>query len=161
MAVIIAAIGAALVFGALILTAFATPLLNLDGALVRLMTGAAGSGNIVETVAPPGSGMIERVVVLADCSSIRNISQATILWAAMTQLFKVPMSRQMIGAGLLAMLGIMVINTARIAAYVFLPQHYDRFHSEPYSAAIGLVSLLTTMAIIAWGILREPVRRPG
>ncbi len=161
MGVILAAIAAAVIFGALLLTAFATPLLDLDGAMVRLVTGAAGSGNIVDTVASPGSGSIERVVVLADCSSIRNISQATILWASMTQLFRVPITRQLIGAGLVAMLTIVVINTARIAAYVYYPQHYARFHSETFSSLIGLASLLVTMAIIAWGILREPVRRPG
>ena len=159
--IVLSAIAAALVLGALLLTAFATPLLNLDGALVRLITGASGAGNIIDTVARPGSGSIERVVVLADCSSVRNISQATILWASMTQLFAVPITARMVRAGGFAMLAIVAINTARIAAYVYLPQYYAVLHAETFASIFGLASLLSALAIIAWAILRESSSRPA
>ncbi|MEQ7873353.1 exosortase/archaeosortase family protein [Sphingomonas sp. ASV193] len=149
----IGVVAATFVGGAFLLSAFAEPILALDATIVRAVTGSSGYGNVVDTDFVPGSNQITHVIILEACSSLKNLSQATILWASLTQMFRTPITRPIVLAGIAAGVAVVATNVVRIAAIVRFPQYYEWLHHGPGATLFGLASLVACGAILCAAIL--------
>ena len=157
---IAATVAAAFIAGALLLTAFAEPLLAADAAVVKLLTGATGYGNVVYTSDDRSPQAITHVIILGGCSSLRNLSQATILWAALTQLFGLRLNRRLLWTAIVAVVTVILINTARMALIVRLPDQYEFWHVGLGASLFSLATLIACFLIIGNAIQHETRRRP-
>lgn len=151
---IAAALTGALVWGALLLTAFAKPILAIDAVIVQTLTGVPVDGNVLSIGQRPGLAF-DKIIILGACSSLRNISQAAILWASLVQLFEVRVTPRVVAFGLLAMASTILVNAIRISLIVAYPQHLQFFHDGIGSSLLGLVALVAAFAIIGVAILRR------
>ena len=149
-----AALTGALVWGALLLTAFAKPILAIDAAIVQTLTGVAVDGNVLSIGQRPGVAF-DKIIILGACSSLRNISQVIILWASLVQLFEVRVTARVVAAGLLAIASTVLVNAIRISLIVAYPQHLEFIHHGIGSSLLGLVALVAAFAIIGSSILRS------
>lgn len=150
---IAAALTGALVWGALLLTAFAKPILAIDAAIVQALTGVPVDGNVLQIGQQPGLAF-DKIIILGACSSLRNISQVGILWASLVQLFAIPLTRRTVAFGLLAMASTVLVNAVRIALIVAYPQHLEFLHDGVGASMLALVALVAAMTIIGMAIPR-------
>ncbi len=152
---IILSLTSAFIWGAIILNLLAAPVLAIDAALVRFMTGATVTGNVV-LIDPAASGVaFNKIVVMRGCSSLRNASQGIILWACLVQLLDAPVTRRIVLAGIATVVAMIAINVIRIAAIVRFPQHLNFLHDGLGATMFGLVGLIIGFAITGWAIVRQ------
>lgn len=150
----------AFIVGVIILDLFAGPLLALDGMLVEATTGATVNANLI-SIDPAVSGVaFDKIVIMRDCSSIRNVSQALILWASLVVLLEARVTRAVVMAGVLTMVVMIVLNVARIALIVAYPEHLAFIHEGLGATAFSLAALVAGLAIIGSTIVAQ-VRRPA
>lgn len=155
----VGAIGLALcgafIVGAIVLDVFAGPLLALDGLLVEATTGASVKGNLV-SIDPRSSGVVfEKIVIMRDCSSVRNVSQAVILWASLVVLLQARVTRAVLISGLLTMAVMVALNVIRIALIVTYPEHLAFIHEGLGATAFSLAALVAGLAIIGSAIVAQ------
>lgn len=152
------ALTGAFIWGAILLTAFAGPILTVDATLVRFVTGAPVEGNVLH-IDPARSGFkFDKIIIMGGCSSLRNVSQAIILWASMVQLFAVRITLALVAACLLAIVSMIFLNVARIALIVAYPDHLAFIHDGFGATMIGLLAFVTAFAIIGMTIVNEHQR---
>lgn len=149
------ALTGAFIWGALLLQALAGPVLALDAALVQLATGVPVNGNVLTVDPAKSGGAIRSIIIMGGCSSLRNISQAIILWASLVQLCRLRVTRRLLIACVLSMAAVVVINVARIALIVAFPQHLVFIHEGPGASMTGLAALVAALAITGFAIVQE------
>lgn len=148
-----------LLFAALALAYLAPELLHLDAALVSLLSGQPASGNVVEFADPALRAAGRQMVIYSGCSSFHNLSLVGVLFAVVTQLLNLRLTKGMwlLAAAMAA--ATVAINCARITAIALMPQHYGALHGGWGGQLIGLASLLAAGAIIFIGGLRSARRQ--
>ena len=152
------ALTGAFIWGAILLNAFAGPILRLDAGLVQLATGIRIEGNILH-IDPRASGVgFDKIVIMGGCSSLRNVSQALILWATLVQLFAARVTPAIFAAGAAAVAAIIALNVARIALIVAYPQHLAFIHDGLGATMISLLAFVTAFAIIGMTIVAQQKR---
>ena len=152
------ALTGAFIWGAILLNAFAGPILRLDAGLVQLATGIRIEGNILH-IDPRASGVgFDKIVIMGGCSSLRNVSQALILWATLVQLFAARVTLAIFAAGAAAVAAMIALNVARIALIVAYPQHLAFIHDGLGATMISLLAFVTAFAIIGMTIVAQQKR---
>ena len=148
-----------LLFAPLALAYLAPELLQVDAVLVSLLSGQQASGNVVEFADPALRAAGQQMVIYSGCSSFHNISLVGVLFAVVTQLLHLRLTKGMWLLALAMAAATVAINCARITAIALMPQHYEVLHEGWGGQLIGLVSLLAAGAIIFIGGLRRARRQ--
>jgi hypothetical protein len=148
-----------LLFAPLALAFLAPELLRVDAVLVSLLSSQQGSGNVVEFADPALRAAGQQLVIYSGCSSFHNISLVGVLFAVVTQLLNLRLTKGMWLLAVAMAAATVAINCARITAIALMPQHYETLHEGWGGQLIGLVSLLAAGAIIVIGGLRSARRQ--
>lgn len=148
-AVVLLAVTGPLLWGKLALALFGQQVLGWDAQLVGLMSGSAVYGNIVAF-----SGEQRAFYIAAPCSSINHLTLATVLWATVTQLMGIAVSRRSLLLCLAAVAGVILVNTVRLTAIALYPASFHTLHEGWLASLFGWTALLVAGAIVAAGASR-------
>ncbi len=152
-ALVLLALSGPLVWGNILLLAFAPVVLALDAQLVGLIVGTGAQGNLVGFV---GGG---EFVVYGGCSSVHNVSLAVLLWSSVVALLDLQISRRLLLVGAAAVLAMFALNLARLSAIAMFPANYEWLHSGSGATLFGWAGLLVTGLIIGAGAYDALARR--
>jgi hypothetical protein len=153
-ALLLLALTGPLIWGRILLSVLAWPLLLLDAHLVGLIIGTPANGNIVHFADSP-----RRFFIAAGCSSVHNISLAVVLWTTAAVLFRVRIDSRYIAYGL-AMIALMfAINIARLSAIGLFPSSFDFLHVGGGAALFGWAGLLGAGSLAAIGVAHASAHR--
>lgn len=154
-AVIGLALTGPLLFGPLALAYFGSEMLRFDAAFVTLLSGHPSTGNVVEFTDPAMRAAGKQMVIFAGCSSFHNMSLVGVLFAVVTQILNVRLTRSLWLLGVAMIAAIIAVNAGRLTAIALFPQHYDFLHNGLGGQLIGFAGLALTGAIILAGALRR------
>jgi len=145
-AVVLLALSGPLLWGRLLMVAFAPLLLSLDSHFVALIAGTSASGNTVRFAGSAG-----RFVVGIPCSSIHNISLAIVLWGTLVALLKLRIDARLVGFGVAATVAMFLVNAARLASIALFPADFDLLHLGAGAGAFGWASMIAAALIVGYG----------
>lgn len=144
-ALVLLALSTRLLWGKFVLLALGDHLLALDAKLVGLIAGAQAAHN---TVAVEGGA---DVLIGYACSSMHNITQALLLWAAFTQLLRIPLGKASLLVGLLAVLANVAVNGIRLATIVARPDHFEYWHSGAGGGLFAWAAMIAAGLVVGIG----------
>jgi exosortase/archaeosortase family protein len=140
---VLLALTGTLVWGPLIMSLFAGPVLSLDAHIAGWVIGSPVTANMVKFVAS------DRIYIIAmGCSSIHNMSLAIVLWCTAVALFDLKVDWRLLLVGA-AMMGLtFVLNVARLSAIGRFPDYFDFLHMGGGAVLFGWAALIG-MALLA------------
>lgn len=153
-ALVLLALSGTLLWGKIVLLAFAPVVLAADGQVVGALVGTGAQGNLVGFV---GGGQF---VIGGPCSSVHNISLALLLWSCVVALLDLAIDRRLILVGVAAMAAMYVLNLARLSAIAVFPTHFEWLHLGTGAALFGWAGLLLAGLVIGAGAYDALARRP-
>lgn len=136
-----------LVWGQLLLEAFAMPLLGLDAHLVAAVIGSPVHGNIVQF-----ANSQRQFLIGIPCSSVHNISLALVLWTTAAALFQLRFDGRFIGCGLLMVVYMFCLNIARLSLIGLYPQSFSFLHDGAGADLFSWAALLGAGVIAFVGV---------
>jgi exosortase/archaeosortase family protein len=153
-ALVLLALTGTLVWGPLILTLLAAPILSLDAHITGWIIGSPVTANMVQF-----AGTDRIYIVAMACSSIHNISLAIVLWCTAVALFdlKVDGRLLLICAGMIALM--FALNIVRLSLMGFFPDQFDFLHAGAGGLLFGWLEVIA-MAILAGLGVSNAVARP-
>lgn len=119
---------------------FSEWVLAADAELVSWILGTQRVGNTV-----PYHNAAGFLYIAPGCSSVANLSQAMLCWAAFAQLSNRPATLRDLGWLLAACIGVVTINVTRISLIGFFPDWYEFLHESPTGTMIAGYSTLFTI----------------
>ena len=147
--IVLLALSGPFVWGQVAMTLFGEQLLSWDARLVGAFTGSPVDGNIVRF-----SGRPTAFYIAAGCSSLHHMTLATVLWASVTQLLGIPITRRSLLFCLAAAVGVVFVNSLRLAAIATYPDRFDTLHAGWLGAAFGWAALFVAGGIVILGTAR-------
>jgi hypothetical protein len=147
-----------LILLALTLTLFWGPLilrtlpevLEADAHLAAWVLGSEANGNAYTSA--NGSQIF---VVLSGCSSVKNVSLATILAISLSQYFRIHFDWRIAGAVLVASIGTIAVNVGRLAIMAARPEEFNYWHGGFGATIFGWLSLVCVCLVIGLAIDRR------
>lgn len=139
-----------LLWGPLILKLLGSELLALDAQIAAALIGGEAVGNIY--ISPGAKAAFS---VGQGCSSMVNISLATVLAVSLAQKFRLPFRWSLLGWTGAATLAVVLVNCARMATIGLRPDLYIYLHHGAGMALFGWAALLVSALVIGWGISRQ------
>lgn len=152
---IMLAIGGSTLVARLLLHSMGDQVVSLDAQFVGWLAGVEVRDNVVDF---HEAGERSFIIGLG-CSSVHNMSQALLLWATVTQLFRLRIDPMLAMYAVLAMLGMFLVNAARLTAIAWYPQHFISIHEGTIAELFALASLIVASVIIAAGTLHAHHRQ--
>jgi hypothetical protein len=149
-AIILLALTVPMFWSRLLFQFFAKLILDIDATLVASLLGSTRSGNMVQFV--DGSGYM---VVLAQCSSLANMSLAFLCWVSVTQWARhqwTPMDLLWSG---LACLSVITVNVTRISLMGLSRDSYNAIHNDWGDLVANTTMLVLMVAFSMLGARRE------
>ncbi|MEK6541939.1 MAG: hypothetical protein AABZ45_07460 [Pseudomonadota bacterium] len=153
MAIVLLALSGTLVWGRVLLALFGDQLLAIDGQFVALISGTQATANVVDFV--DGT----QFVIASKCSSLHNMSLSFVIWASLTHLLEVPMTRRLFGFALFSAAMMVLINGIRLAVMAHYPAQFDELHYGLAADLFSWTALLIAMLIAMWGVYDAAHRR--
>jgi exosortase/archaeosortase family protein len=152
-AIIFLAVSGAILWGRLLLTLLAHPLLDMDAFLVARLARVTQEGNLIAFA--DGSGTM---AVAPGCSSFQGISLAIVFWATVNQWFEVPVDRRSLAWLAAAVAATIAVNVLRIAALAHFPSHFDSIHGGLGWHVAAWTTMILVAALCLYGARREIFR---
>src|SRR5262249_41597683 len=119
-AIILLAMTVPMLWSRLLFDLFGYLILKMDASLVALLLGTHRSGNLVEFADHSGT-----LLIFPACSSLVNISLATLWWVTISQVVRHRWCHQDIGWCLFACASVVALNVTRISFMGLSHSHYD------------------------------------
>jgi exosortase/archaeosortase family protein len=153
-ALVLLALTGTLVWGPLILTLLAAPILSLDAHITGWIIGSPVTANMVQF-----AGTDRIYIVAIACSSIHNISLAIVLWCTAVALFDLKVDRRLllICAGMIALM--FALNIVRLSLMGLFPDRFDFLHAGAGGLLFGWLEVIA-MALLAGLGVSNAVARP-
>jgi hypothetical protein len=149
-AIVMFALTVPMLWSRLLFQFFAKLILDIDAFLVASMLGSERTGNMVDFA--DGSG---HMVVLAQCSSLANMSLAFLCWISVTQWAKHRWTvMDLLWSGL-ACASVIAINVTRISVMGLGRNYYDAIHNEWGDFVTNTLMLAFMVTISLLGVRRE------
>jgi hypothetical protein len=145
-AIVLLALTTMLIWGRFVLMAAGDPLLALDSHFVAWLAGTTAHGNLV--MFADGS---KPILIGYACSSMHNMTYAIMLWAAVTQLLKIPVGPRSLAICAAAMIGNVLVNGARLAVIAHHRSAFDYWHSGAGGSLFGWGGVIVIALIIGVG----------
>jgi exosortase/archaeosortase family protein len=152
-ALLLLALTGPLIWGRLILVAFAAPILALDARLVGSAIGSNVDGNLVQF-----AGGSKIFVIGNGCSSLHNMSLAIVLWTTAAVLFEIRIDRRYVAIGGAMVAWMFLLNIARLASIGLFPKDFDLLHVGAGAALFGWAGLIGAALLAGLGVA-SAVRR--
>lgn len=147
LAIVLIGLTGPLIWGRFLLALIGPFLLALDARMAGLLAGVPVDGNVVSL--RDGSGSL---YVALGCSSVHNMSLATLLFLTLTQLLRLRFTPFLLATGIAAALAMAAVNVTRLAVLARYPQHFDLMHTGSGGTLFGAISFIAAGAIIVAGI---------
>jgi exosortase/archaeosortase family protein len=147
--VVLLALSGPFVWGKVAIILFGEQLLSWDARLVGALAGSPVDGNIVRF-----NGRPTAFYVGAGCSSLHHLTLATVLWASVTKLLGKPVTRGSLLLCVAAIVGVVLVNSLRLAAIATYPDRFDALHNGWLALAFGWAALLVAGCIVTLGTVR-------
>ena len=152
--VVLSALAGTLVWGHLVLALVGRYVLPIDGALAGLFGHVVQTGNVLRF---PGS---DEMMVIADgCSSLHNVTLALLLWASLTQLLDIGLSRASLAVCLGAIVANVAVNVGRLITLVHHHGSFGYWHSGAGGALFAWAGLVASAVIVYGGCYALAPRR--
>jgi len=143
-----------LLWGRILLNAFAAPILALDARIVGATIGTKVDGNIVQFA----SGG-HQFVIGGPCSSVNNISLAIVLWTSAAMLFGIRIDRRYVAVGVAMIAFMFALNIARLSAIGLFPAWFTFLHFGTGAAIFGWLGLVGAALLAALGVAFASARQ--
>lgn len=153
-AVVLLALTGPLIWGRILLNLFAGPILAFDAHIVARIIGTQVDGNVFQAA---NAG--QRFVIGDLCSSVHNISLATVLWTTAAMLFNIRIDRRYVGIGIAMALFMFVLNIARLATIGLFPAHFTYLHFGTGAALFGWAGLIGAAFLAGMGVVHAAERQ--
>ena len=154
-AIIFFAICFPLLWGPALLRLAAPLLLKVDAFLVAILTGADRTGNVIKFIVSSDPGTFQGIQIWPGCSSLSNISHATLAWVALTQTLGRDLgTRDVFWCGL-AMILAGAVNLARLSAMAVSLEYYEIFHGPLGAQIAGTLTIFLIAFVCTFGQRRE------
>jgi exosortase/archaeosortase family protein len=153
-AIVLLALTTMLLWGRFFLMAVGDPLLALDSHFVALLAGTSAHGNLV--MFADGS---KPILIGYACSSMHNMTYAIMLWAAVTQLLRIPVGPKSLAICAAAMIGNILVNGVRLAVIAHHRTAFDYWHSGAGGSLFGWGGVVVIALIIGVGSYALAPRR--
>ena len=151
---ILLALTGPLIWGRVLLTVFAAPILALDAHIVASVIGFDVSGNLVGSAGAP-----VRFLIAGGCSSVHNISIAILLWTTAAALFGIRLDRRYFGVGLLMIGWMFMLNIVRLALLGIFPDHFEYIHVGGGAVMFAWFDLVGAALLAGFGVIRAAERQ--
>jgi len=135
---------------------FSPELLEADAHLAAWLIGTKAQGNIY--TGPDG---VHQYIVGAGCSSLNNLSLATIFAVSLTQYFGLALDRRAGFAMLLASLLTVAANISRLGVIALRPSEFEYWHNGQGSVIFAWLSLAAIVVTVTLVIDRRVPREAG
>lgn len=152
-AAILASVTVSILWGRVLLALFSRPLLRLDSALVSVFS-VPSDDNRLFFVRDPGS-LGSSFIVAPGCSSLHSISIALVFSTLVHCWFGIRPSRKSVAVAAVAIVAVIMINTLRLAAFAFFPQHFDAIHVGWIASTFAWATIGVIVIVIGLGMKRE------
>jgi hypothetical protein len=153
-AVIMLALTVPMLWSRLLFQFFAKLILDIDAFFVASLLGSERTGNMVDFV--DGSG---RMIVLAPCSSLANMSLAFLCWISISQWAKHRWTvMDLVWSGL-ACASVIAVNVTRISVMGLGRSYYDAIHNEWGDFVTNTLMLAFMVTFSLLGVRREVFSR--
>ena len=153
-AIILLAVTGPALWGPILLSALAQPMMRADAFLVSSLIGTYRYGNLVDFA--DGSGRFE---IAPWCSSFHGISLAVLAVVATVQLIGREWMRRDYVWGLCAVLAVIAVNVSRLALIGVYREHFDLIHGPVGHGIASALSFALIVAICLYGVRRELFER--
>lgn len=140
---VLVALSVTLIWGRLTIALFGPSFLALDGSLVSAIAGTRHEGNLVYFV-----GSAQPFAIGAPCSSLHNVTLASLLWASVSALLDLRVDARWIATCLSACAAVIAVNAVRLAAIALYPAHFVSLHDGGLGQMFGAASLAAAAAVI-------------
>jgi exosortase/archaeosortase family protein len=124
-------------------------ILQIDAMLVSRLVGVARAGNALQLA--DGSYLW----IAPGCSSFTNVSLTVLCWILFAQATDRPLRRRASVWCLLAIVGVIAINAARIALIVRYPDFFQLIHGPIGATVAGWLTVATMVGFCAFGTRRD------
>lgn len=151
-ALILLALTGPLIWGRLLLTVFAAPILALDAHIVGLILGTDVKGNLI-------AGAPINFFIGGGCSSVHNISIAIVLWTTAAALFGIRLDRRYFGVGATMVAWMFVLNIVRLSLLGLFPDHFEYIHVGGGAVLFAWFDLVGAALLAGFGVLRAVERQ--
>ncbi|MGH6787063.1 MAG: hypothetical protein ACREBO_09545 [Novosphingobium sp.] len=141
-----------LLWGPLLLRLF-PELLTLDAAMTAKALGMESDGNLFWTVDRAG-----RYLIAPGCSSLANVSLATIFMVTVTAWLRLPFRWGLVGWGLLASLATVAVNVTRLSLFATRADEFEYWHSGGGSVLFGWFNFIALGSVVVFAAAREQTR---
>jgi exosortase/archaeosortase family protein len=122
--------------------------LTADAGFVALIADTRHVGNAV--FFPDGTNFL----IAEGCSSLHGVSLAVVLWVTVVQYFAIRIGRGVWLTLVLAVLGAILVNGARLAVIALRPHEFDYWHTGDGGALFGWLALIVIVGVIYQGTSR-------
>ena len=153
-AMILVALTGPLIWGRLLLTLFAAPILALDAHIVGALIGTGVRGNLVGS-----AGTSANFFIGEGCSSVHNISIAILLWTTAAALFRIRLDRSYLAIGGLMVAWMFVLNIVRLTLLGLFPDHFDFIHVGGGAVLFAWFDLVGAALLCGFGVIRAVERQ--
>jgi hypothetical protein len=153
-AMVLLALTGPLIWGRILLSLFASPILAFDAHIVAGIIRTPVDGNVFQS-AKAG----QRFVIGDLCSSVHNISLAIVLWTTAAMLFNVRIDRRYVGVGIAMALFMFALNIARLATIGLFPAHFTYLHFGTGAALFGWAGLIGAAFLAGAGVVHAAERQ--
>jgi hypothetical protein len=153
-ALILLALTGPLLWGRILLQAFAAPILAVDAHLVGSVIGTAVDGNTVHFV----SGNV-RMLIGGPCSSVHNMSLAIVLWTTAAALFSVRIDISYAAIGVVMVGWMFALNVARLASIGLFLGQFQFLHVGAGAVLFGWAALIGAGLLAGMGVARAADRQ--
>jgi hypothetical protein len=147
---IMLALAVSMLWSRLLFQLFMDRILAVDSVLVASLLGTARNGNVIGFA--DGSG---DMIVLAECSSLTNMSLAFLCWVSVTQWVGHRWSPIDILWSLLACVSVIALNVARIGLTGLSHSNYEMIHGGVGAQVFGVIILCVIVGISVLSARRE------
>ena len=148
--IVFLAVSVSLLWGRIFLAIASRPILDIDAMVSGWLVGSHGTGNHIAFT--DGSGYF---VVAPGCSSLHNISLALVLWATVTQYYRIAINARALLVALLAVAAAFGVNIIRLASLAHFPAHFDELHVGWGLPLFGWMSLIAIVAVVIGGFRKQ------
>jgi hypothetical protein len=149
-ALILLALTGPMLWGPLLMTVFAQPIVLADAVIVAKLIGAHRIGNVINFLDAPGGFQVGPA-----CSSLHGVSVAFLAWMMITQTVRRTSSLDGFGWAVLAALSVIAVNDVRLGLLGRFPGYFETIHGPVGGAVASWLSVALIVSICLFGVRRE------
>ena len=147
------ALSVPLLWSPMTLAFFGREVTYLESVIVTGLTGLETNRNVL--IGLDGS----QYIIAGGCSVLANLSLMTVVLTCFAGLFEVRQPRLMVLWGVAGMVGVILINSMRLASLAYFPNEFAFLHDGIGRMLFGMASVVLMLFVAIMGVLADARRR--